>query len=248
VAIEPSANQASSTAINAWRAARDGFLDDWRSLPSSTRRHYLRMLGLGLVAVLILTAIVSLVTKAALAGEEAGAEAWFVSRVADWRYPSLHMSIWLEEPGGSVFLTPFLLLALWTAARLRRSREAIAIAAGFLGAKAILLVGRLLFPRDRPDLIGDGLLSPTSHSFPSGHTIQAFAAWGVLAFLWLRASRSPLERAVVVAAWLAIGLMVAAARMRMGTHWPSDLIAGALLGVAWAGAVAFALHRSRRRA
>ena len=229
-------------AARAWSRARDDFLADWRSVAPASRRRFLRALALGLAGVLVLTAIVALVARANLAGRELELEAGMLEAVADWRWPSFHKSIWLEEPGGSTFLLPFVMLATWAAARLGRSVEAIAIAASFIGAKPILLLGRLLFRRGRPDLIADGIAAPATESFPSGHTLQAFCVWGVFAYLWLRSSGSRLERAIVVVLWLALGVVVAAARLRLGTHWPSDIAAGALLGIAWAAVVVLALR------
>lgn len=227
-----------------WDSARDAFMTDWRSLSPESRGRFLRVLAVGLASVLALTAVIALVARTNLGGREAELEASLVEASADWRWPSFHKSIWLEEPGGSTLLIPVVLLATWTAARLGRSLEAIAIAAAFVGAKPILLLGRLLFRRDRPDLIADGIVAPGTESFPSGHTIQAVCVWGVLAYLLIRSSGSWLERAIVVVLWLAISAVVAAARLRLGTHWPSDLAAGAVLGIAWAGVIVFAVRSS----
>jgi undecaprenyl-diphosphatase len=231
-----------------WRDAREPFLADWRALPPATRRRFMRTLALGLASALVLTLVVSLVAKAQLGGRELELEADMVHAVADWRWPSFAKAIWLEEPGGSTLLIPLVMLATWTAARLGRSLDAIAIAVSFLGAKPILFLGRVVFDRDRPDLIAGGIARPPTESFPSGHTLQAVCVWGVITYLWIARSRSVTERLLAATLFVAIVITVAAARMRMGTHWPSDLVAGALFGVAWAGVVIAALHRARRSA
>ena len=69
--------------------------------------------------------------------------------------------------------------------------------------------------------------------------------YGILAFLWIRASRSWLERATAVVLLLALVSVTGIARVRLGTHWPSDIIAGFVIGVAWLAVVLRALHRSR---
>ena len=60
-------------------------------------------------------------------------------------------------------------------------------------------------------------------SFPSGHTVTVCALAAALALIW-----RPL-------AWpgFALALLVALSRIMIGAHWPSDVLAGAWLGIAW---------------
>ncbi|MDP3815951.1 bifunctional DedA family/phosphatase PAP2 family protein [Pseudomonas sp.] len=82
-----------------------------------------------------------------------------------------------------------------------------------------------LFARTRPQV----LLEPLdSFSFPSGHSSAAFALCLVLALL---AGRGQPPRMRLT--WLLLGGLPAAAiagsRVYLGAHWPSDIIAGAVL-------------------
>ena len=62
---------------------------------------------------------------------------------------------------------------------------------------------------------------PDTYSFPSGHTMSSFAAATVLALAFRRWAPLPLLFACLV------GL----SRMYLFVHWPTDVLAGALLGV-----------------
>jgi len=72
------------------------------------------------------------------------------------------------------------------------------------------------------------LALPTDHSFPSGHAAGSFA----FAVFILAKSR----RAGIVL--IGVATAIALSRVALGVHYPSDVVAGALLGsaLAWIGA------------
>jgi undecaprenyl-diphosphatase len=72
---------------------------------------------------------------------------------------------------------------------------------------------------------------PDRFSFPSGHTINAFAISTVLAWQW------PLLLPALLATAAAIG----GSRVALGLHYVSDVVAGAILGVVLGGLVAAAV-------
>ena len=77
-----------------------------------------------------------------------------------------------------------------------------------------------LAARKRPDL--PLLVRPLrSTSFPSGHAASAAAA--ACALLIVAPTFAP--------AWIAMALVMAASRVYVGAHYPSDVLAGAGLGV-----------------
>jgi membrane-associated phospholipid phosphatase len=104
-------------------------------------------------------------------------------------------------------------------ARWRRATRVVA------GTFALNTAIKLLVRRPRPEL--PGLLpltgTPTQLSFPSAHASTSFA--GACAYRRLGLPAAPLYA-------LAVGL--ACSRLYLGVHYPSDIVAGALLGAATA--------------
>ena len=84
---------------------------------------------------------------------------------------------------------------------------------------------KTLFARVRPDV----LLEPLgSYSFPSGHSSAAFAFFLCLGILAGRGQPPRLRLTWLLLASLPASL-IALSRVYLGVHWPSDILAGALL-------------------
>ena len=130
---------------------------------------------------------------------------------------------------GAVWVALGVLLALFDGA----NREAWLICA-VLGPVAIGLnfVVKLVFKRPRPVLEGLPPLggAPSSLSFPSAHATSSFA---------VATAMTRVEPVAAVAFLLAAAL--ALGRPYLGMHYPSDVLAGALLGVAVGLAVPLSL-------
>ena len=91
---------------------------------------------------------------------------------------------------------------------------------------------KAVIPRPRPHL--DPLVPvPHTHSFPSGHATTSFACATVLAWAEPRL-RLPLYVLAAAVAW---------SRVYVGVHYPVDVLAGALLGLAVGRFVLTALPR-----
>lgn len=113
-----------------------------------------------------------------------------------------------------------------------------------LGSTAIEYVGKAWFAVERPEPT-ETLTAIGAYSFPSGHTIRAVALAGILAvILAFRCTGWWRWPAVLGLAILAGG--VGWTRIYLGMHWPTDVLASALLGTAWF-ALTFAIFSALRR-
>ena len=123
-----------------------------------------------------------------------------------------------------IYLLPVHMVALWVRGDdVRRQTALVLLGALICGIAMSYLIG-LGFHRMRPFLagLGDALMSHRpSASFPSNHAL-VFSAYASTLLL-LRRFR--LGVAVLVA-----GLMVGAARVYLGVHYPGDILGGFLLG------------------
>ncbi len=138
---------------------------------------------------------------------------------------------------GSVWvLIPLALVWCILLVRAGLPREAAAVAVSLAGAILISDLVKVLVGRPRPPV--EHLQAVSGASFPSGHSTQASAFWfsSVLAIRAAGMPRGRVRWAAALAALIVFG--VACSRVYLGVHYPSDVIAGVLLGTGWALLVA----------
>ena len=88
------------------------------------------------------------------------------------------------------------------------------------------------FERTRPHF-DEPILTLTTYSFPSGHSVAATLLYGLLACYFTREARSWRARALVGTAACALVALVAGSRLYLGAHYLSDVLAGIAEGCAW---------------
>lgn len=149
----------------------------------------------------------------------------------------------LNRLGGGmnpVMVVAFFLIA-GTAYRERRwVAHALAMAMAGLGAGILAQIVKHLAGRARPELwLGPMHYAPgSSTSFPSGHTVGAFALAGVLMF----SARSKTLRVIAFVLAAGVGL----SRILAFRHWPSDVTASAVIGLVTAWIVTEAVVREQQ--
>ena len=134
--------------------------------------------------------------------------------------------------GSGFVLVPLAVVYCLVLGRAGLWREAAAVALSLGGATLIYDLTKALTSRPRPSV--EHLQAVTGSSFPSGHATQASAFWLSLVLV-LRATRvTPVALRVAGVLATALVLGVAWSRVYLGVHYPSDVVAGVILGSGWA--------------
>ena len=133
----------------------------------------------------------------------------------------------LQALFGTLGTRPVAALTVAAAAWIVGRNVGAGAAVAFLASTAIVfpaeLIQRLLGPTHLARFI-----HPQAANFPSVHVVYAMASWGFLAVLAARHGRREI---VVVLALMTLAMGVL--RVTVAAHFPSDVIAGYLLGGAW---------------
>lgn len=151
-----------------------------------------------------------------------------------------HVGAVIAKYAPEIWAVIFLLLWFWPPLRQNRARRAVvyAVVAGVLALAINVVISHLTPYRPRPFVYEPSVIHQlVSHkadtSFPSDHAAGSFAFAvglfyaGVSDGLWA----------------LLFAMAVALARVFVGLHWPTDVLAGAVVGLV-AGFVVLSLRRS----
>jgi undecaprenyl-diphosphatase len=123
-------------------------------------------------------------------------------------------------------ITGFLLLQGMT-------RTALFILASSVGGWILNNGLKGLFGRARPDVVPH-LSEVASLSFPSGHAMTSAAVYLTLGVLLMRLAERPITKFYCLGVAVLATLLIGSTRVYLGVHYPTDVLAGWLIGFAWA--------------
>jgi undecaprenyl-diphosphatase len=146
---------------------------------------------------------------------------------------------WFEEMmrditalGGFTFLTLFVVIAVSALAFYGERRQAIVLGVS-IGVASLANDALKLFERPRPELVPHESYVYT-HSFPSGHSMLSAATFLTTAAILSSFQSQRRAKAFLFSVAGLLIVSVGISRVYLGVHWPSDVIAGWVLGAAWA--------------
>lgn len=213
-----------------------------RSLDAGHAAAYLALAA----AAAVLATVVVLITLAVTLGPATAAldhaiMAWVGARHGPG---GQRIALQVTALGNTVTLS---VLLLWLAALLLatgRRFDAAVVAAAFGGGRILNEGLKAMFDRVRPELIDWGT-PVVSASFPSAHAMSSAIAYGTLAYMLARTGAGTALRWAgwAVAGVLAVG--VAASRVYLGVHYPTDSAAGLIAGGIWTAIVLSAIPAAR---
>jgi membrane-associated phospholipid phosphatase len=114
------------------------------------------------------------------------------------------------------------------------------------GGMLLNVLMKFSFRRPRPHF-DSPLVTLSTYSFPSGHTVAATLFYGFLALYLTRHAHSWRQRAVAALLACVMVALVAASRMYLGAHYLTDILAAVAEGCAWLAVCITAVSTLRRR-
>lgn len=139
----------------------------------------------------------------------------------------------ISSLGGIAILSLVTISAVIYLAMIRQFGEA-----AFLTATVVL--GTLLsnamkfgFARPRPDLVPHGSYTFTG-SFPSGHSMMSAVVYLSVGMMLAKAQKTLPPKIFFLGMSVILTVMIGISRVYLGVHWPSDVLAGWLIGGACA--------------
>jgi undecaprenyl-diphosphatase len=135
---------------------------------------------------------------------------------------------------GSPFVLGLAVLAISGFLLLQQSYRAALFV--FVASTGGMLLNTLLkneFSRTRPTIVPH-LREVMTPSFPSGHALTSAAVYLTLGALLMRLSKRRLTKFYCIAIAMLITVLVGLSRVYLGVHYPTDVLAGWLIGLSWA--------------
>ena len=158
------------------------------------------------------------------------------------RWMGIHRIEWIERSlleitalGTGLVLMMIVIIALLFLVATQHRFSAFLLLVASAGGRILNTMLKSTFYRPRPRLF-EWLTNPSGSSFPSGHAMGSAIVYFTVAHPILRLEKRKVEASdVTITMSLLLVLLISVRRLYLGVHYPSDVIAGMVIGLAWAG-------------
>ena len=144
--------------------------------------------------------------------------------------------------GGVLLRNVFAGIAIAGLLLVRLRREATLLAVTILSGWVVNTLIKALVGRPRPTIVSH-LAEAGGSSFPSGHSFNSAVVYMGMALALAALSARRGVRWSLIAGAAALTALIALSRVWLGVHYPSDVLAGWLGGMAWALTASALLYR-----
>ena len=225
------AAQSRWAATSLFTHCKNRFLQGWNDLPDGAAKRWTVAFAVGFVLCVGATVGMSFGVKAATAGASFGWE----RGVLQWFSGTLPATVaqWMSIFGNSLFLWPVMILAGGISAWYKKPLQALSIFPGYPLTQVIVFTGWWVWSRSSPTFLSQSAAAKAFSAFPSGHVAHAVFAFGILCFLWWRTTQRAGEKTVAALTFLTFAGAVSWGRVASAAHWPTDVLAAWVVGLAW---------------
>jgi undecaprenyl-diphosphatase len=142
--------------------------------------------------------------------------------------PVIAWSFSITELGSTDLVISVTALAVAVLAAVRHWHGALAVILSVVLTQAVVDLTKIVVARPRPEA-NQALAEASGASFPSAHSATSMALYAMLAFLVARECRGA-WRIAIAACGAAIVVSVGFTRILLGAHYPTDVLAGWMVG------------------
>jgi undecaprenyl-diphosphatase len=139
----------------------------------------------------------------------------------------------LTALGGSVILGLVVLSVVGFLLLQARYRTAFFIFLTAASGEAVSFAMKGIFSRARPTVVPH-LRETFSTSFPSGHAMQSAIIYLTLGAMLMRIAQGRLTKIYCLGMAMLLTFLVGVSRVYLGVHYPTDVLAGWIVGLFWA--------------
>lgn len=155
----------------------------------------------------------------------------------DWIRPIMYLVTFIGQPIFTIGIGVAVILFAWTKMNMRLLISGVSVIAVFYIGSFV----KLLLQRERP--LTDYVMHMRfeTYSLPSGHAVGSTVAYGLLAYLGWQIIPQPWNY-VVTGLLVILIILIGISRVYLGAHFPTDVVAGWMLGLAGLAFIIFVIH------